>query len=107
MSLTFAPSFRASALKTAARLVVCSMSLMPCWVNLMFVMNVATGQSPCTRVCGCGQLRSVAWDYVLFLRIRGGPALFLRHELRVGPAVEEDHAVEFLAPPHGPAPALG
>ncbi len=34
------------ALKIAARLVVWSMSLMPCCENLIVVMNVAIGQAP-------------------------------------------------------------
>src|ERR1022692_4545695 len=46
MSVTLTPSFFAAALIAAARFVVSSMPLMPCWVNLIVVMKVAIEQSP-------------------------------------------------------------
>src|SRR5689334_18639509 len=49
MSVTLTPSFFAAALNAPARLVVSSMPLMPCCVNLMVVMKVAIDNLLCEK----------------------------------------------------------
>src|ERR1035441_2400294 len=46
MSVTFTPIFLADAFSAAARLVVSSMPLMPCWVNLKDQYAVVIAQGP-------------------------------------------------------------
>src|SRR5262249_19107738 len=62
---------------------------------------------PCRSPCSCRPPASSVRGAWLLLPLPGLPLGPLRHDAGVVAPVEEDHAVQFLAPEDGPAAPLG